>query len=161
MLINGAATMRGQFAGEIAAGPNDVCGFGRVDVTAALDEHMRCDDDPAAAVGTGEMRRWTVPAAVPGRPLKVTLVRTDPPSLEGVGSLVNQLYLQLQAPDGTVLNGDTTQFPTATNNVQQITVASPSEGAYTVRVRGVSVPSGPKQPFALVVAGGTGLKRVP
>jgi subtilisin family serine protease len=161
VLINGAATMRGQFTGEITAGPNNVCGFGRVDVTAALapapDEQLRYADDPGAAVGTGEMRRWTVPAAGPETPLKVTLVWTDAPSLEGVGSLVNQLYLQVQAPDGTVLNGDTTPFPTATNNVQQVTVPAPATGAWTVRVRGVSVTAGPRQPFALVISGGTGL----
>nr|WP_221375239.1 S8 family serine peptidase [Actinoplanes polyasparticus] len=161
MLINGAATMRGQFTGEITAGPNNVCGFGRVDVTATLapapDQQLRYVDDPGAAVGTGEMRRWTVPAAGPEVPLKATLVWTDAPSLEGVGSLVNQLYLQVQAPDGTVLNGDTTPFPTATNNVQQVTVPAPATGTWTVRVRGVSVTAGPRQPFALVVSGGTGL----
>jgi serine protease AprX len=162
VLINGAATMSGQFAGEISAGPNNVCGFGRVDVTAALapapDEQLRYDDS-SEGVATGQMRRYTVPASEAGTPLKVTLVWTDPPSLEGIGSLVNQLYLQVQAPDGTVLDGDTTPFPTATNNVQQVTVPTPVPGDYTVRVRGVSVPGSPSQPYAVVVSGGTDLVR--
>nr|WP_296071135.1 S8 family serine peptidase [uncultured Actinoplanes sp.] len=157
VLINGAAPMAGQFPGEIPPGPNSVSGFGRVDVTAALDG-LRHEQ---GTVTTGQLRRFTVEAAGAGTPLKVTLVWTDAPALEGVGSLVNQLYLQVQAPDGTVLDGDTTAFPIATNNVQQVTIATPVAGTYTVRVRGVSVTERapgtaadrPRQPFALVMSG--------
>jgi serine protease AprX len=168
VLINGAAPMQGQFPGEITAGPNNASGFGRVDVTAAVDEHLKYDDDPGNSVASGEMRRYAVEVAEPAGPLKVTLVWTDAPSLEGVGSLVNQLYLQVQTPDGTVLDGDTTRFGTATNNVQQITIAAPQAGAYTVRVRGLSVAQHApdatpadraRQTFAVVMSGGTGLTR--
>jgi hypothetical protein len=170
VLVNGAVPMRGQFPGEIAAGPNNVSGFGRVDVTAALapqpDQRARYADDPVHSVATGQMRRYAVEVAGPDAPLKITLVWTDAPSLEGVGSLVNQLYLQVQAPDGTLLDGDTTPFGAATNNVQQVTIAAPVAGAYTVRVRGLSVTEHatgatptdrPRQTFALVMTGGTGL----
>jgi serine protease AprX len=157
VLVNGATPMGGQFDGEIPAGPNNVSGFGRVDVTAALDG-PRYEQD---SVATGQIRRYRVEAAGSDVPLKVTLVWTDAPSLEGVGSLVNQLYLQVQAPDGTVLDGDTTRFPIATNNVQQVTITAPVAGTYTVRVRGVSVTEGapgtpadrPRQTFAAVMSG--------
>ncbi|NMO55583.1 S8 family serine peptidase [Actinoplanes sp. TBRC 11911] len=170
VLINGAVPMRGQFPGEITAGPNNVSGFGRVDVTAALTpepgHELRYDDDPGHSVACGQMRRYAVEAVGPDVPLKVTLVWTDAPSLEGVGHLVNQLYLQVQAPDGTLFDGDTTPFGAATNNVQQVSIVSPAAGAYTVRVRGLSVTEHapgatpadkPRQTFAVVMSGGTGL----
>jgi hypothetical protein len=69
-------------------------------------------------------------------------------------------------PNGGVTDGDTTPFPTATNNVQQVTINNPVAGKYTIRVRGISVStqapgaapgSNPRQDFALVVSNGYGL----
>ncbi|HEY6595875.1 MAG TPA: S8 family serine peptidase [Asanoa sp.] len=137
ILVNGAVPMVGQFAGEIAAGPNMASGFGRVDVMGSMAAEFV--DEPDHAVSTGEMRTYEVSAVDPGTPLKITLVWTDAPSLEGVGELVNQLYLQVRTPDGAVLDGDITPFPTATNNVQQVRITAPTAGVYTVRVRGVAV----------------------
>ncbi len=104
----------------------------------------------------------------PAAPLKVSLVWTDAPSPAGNGGLVNQLYLQVLAPDGTVLNGDLTAFPVATNNVQRVMITAPAAGTYTIRVRGISViidspggaPTGNlRQDFALTVANGATLTR--
>ena len=47
--------------------------------------------------------------------------------------------LFLIAPDGGVSDGDTSPSPTATNNVQQVLIAAPGAGVYTIRVHGVSV----------------------
>ncbi|MEL7361563.1 MAG: vWA domain-containing protein, partial [Bacteroidota bacterium] len=84
--------------------------------------------------------------------------------------LQNTLYLQVVRPDGTVLDGDTTPFPTATNNVQQVLIDTPAPGTYEVRVRGVAVNQqapgaspgvNPRQDFALVVSNGIGFSTQP
>ncbi|SDK78574.1 Subtilase family protein [Glycomyces sambucus] len=163
LLVNGAVPLTGQYQGEVPAGPNPVSGFGRVDVTGAVGPEQRVAfaDAPDHAVATGEIRTFRIEAADASRPLKATLVWTDAPSLEGLGGLVNELYLQLETPSGEVRNWDANPVTRVTNNVQQITVAAPGPGVYTVRVRGVSVTEhapgaapagGLRQDFALAVA---------
>lgn len=167
-LVNGAAPMRGQFPGEVMPGNNNVTGFGRVALAATVTPGMLFADDPADAVATGETREYQVDGVEPGEPLAITLVWTDAPSQPGNGSLVNRLYLQVLTPIGTVLDGDLTPFPLATNNVQRITIQAPSGGRYTIRVHGISVvidspgaaPTGNlRQDFALAVANGDTLTK--
>jgi hypothetical protein len=168
-LINGATALPGQFPQEVPAGANTVSGFGRIDVTQSLvPEPLRRTvfaDDPDHGVATGQLRTYQVQAADLTRPLKVTLVWTDAPAGSDDGGLENQLYLRVQAPDGGVSDGDTSPFPTATNNVQQVLIAAPVAGAYTIRVHGVSVTqqapraspgagAAPRQDFALAVSNG-------
>ena len=59
-----------------------------------------------------------------------------------------------------MFQGDITPFPTVRNNAQQIEIATPVDGIYTIRVRGVSVTqqapgaalgTNPRQDFALVI----------
>jgi serine protease AprX len=163
-LVNGADTIPGQFPGEIPAEPNIVNGFGRVNVASSLghdDQQTLFVDEPDHTVQTGQTRIFEAQVTDTSRSLKVTLAWTDAPSLEGAGSLENQLYLQVRHPDGVVEDGDITAFPTVTNNVQQVTLDTPAAGTYEIRVRGVSVtqqapgatlgPS-PRQDFALVVS---------
>jgi hypothetical protein len=138
-----------------------------VDVTGSVApeplHRMLFADEPDHAVSTGQMRTFQVRAADTALPVKLTLVWTDAPGLEGVGGLVNQLYLQLQAPDGGVTDGDVHPMLEVKNNVQQVVVANPVAGAYTIRVRGVSVTqqspgaaagASPRQDFALAVSNG-------
>jgi subtilisin family serine protease len=143
LLVNGAVPIRGQFAGEIPQGPNAVSGFGRVDVARSIGSNpghrTRFADAPEHAVATGEIRKFPIEAADSDLPLKITLVWTDAPAPGGLGGLVNELYLQLVTPSGQVINWDGNPVTRVTNNVQQITVAVPEEGVYTIRVRGVSV----------------------
>jgi len=96
-------------------------------------------DAPDHAVATGEIRRFQIKAADSDLPLKITLAWTDAPAPEGIGGLVNELYLQLVTPSGQVINWDANPVTRVTNNVQQIIVAAPVEGVYTIRVRGISV----------------------
>jgi serine protease AprX len=163
LLVNGAVAIRGQYPGEVPEGPNPVSGFGRVDVARALGagQCVRFADAPAEAVATGEIRRYRIEAADPDRPLKITLAWTDAPALEGLGGLVNELYLQLETPSGAVLNWDANPPTRVTNNVQQLLVPAPEDGVYTIRVRGVSVTQhapgaapagGLRQDFALAAA---------
>ncbi len=173
-LVNGAVPMGGQFMGEIGAVPNNVCGFGRVNLTEALVpgalEQALFADEPDYAVETGEIRSFEVQVVSAADPLKATLVWTDAPSPANVGTLQNTLYLQVVQPDGTVIDGDVTPFPTATNNVQQVLINAPAPGTYTIRVRGVAVGqqapgaapgANPRQDFALVVSNGMGFSTQP
>jgi serine protease AprX len=180
-LVNGAVGMAGQFVGEIPAVPNTVEGFGRVKVmesvtpgssTANALHQTLFADEPEFAVQTGQKREFQVQPVNLALPLKVTLVWTDAPAVAGLGGLVNQLYLQVVKPDGTVQNGDTSAYPTVSNNVQQVTVTTPLvAGSYTIRVWGVSVTqhtpavtpgAAPRQDFALAVSNvmGTSLQPV-
>jgi uncharacterized protein (TIGR03437 family) len=168
-IVNGAEPMDGQFTGEIPAGVNSVTGFGRVNAASTIhpgqSERVAFDDDPVNAVETGQVRTFPLQVAHLNEPLKATLCWTDRESTNA-GGLQNRLYLQVVGPGGTVFDGDVTPFPAVTNNVQQVTVATPSAGEYTVRVRGVSVVhqapgaasgTNPRQDFALVVSNAFGL----
>lgn len=184
-LVNGAQRMSpGQFAAdttdnipatnEIPPEPNNVDGFGRVNLTESLipDPLRRTlfADEPDYAVETGQIRTFQVKVIATAEPLKVTMAWTDSPSLVNVGGLQNELYLQVVRPDMTVVDGDVTVFPNATNNVQQIVINTPPVGTYEIRVRGVSVTRqapgastgpNPRQDFALVVSNGMGFSVQP
>ena len=170
-LVTGAAPMAGQFAGEVPTGSNDVSGFGRVDVASTVaalsSKRTLFADDPDDAVMTGERRIYRIDEVDPDAPLVVTLVWTDAPS--GLGGLVNRLYLSVQTPDGTYLNGDVSPFPNPVNNVQRVVIPAPAAGAHAIRVFGTSVITtstrvtsavGERQDFAIVAANGTSLTRI-
>lgn len=174
-LVNGAVAMAGQVAGEIPAGPNNVNGLGRINLAEALTPGALARtlfaDEPDYAVASGEMRTFQVQANDTAAPLKVTLVWTDAPALVNVGGLVNTLYLQVVPPGGAAaIDGDSTAFPVATNNVQQVVIPAPMAGLYEIRVRGVNVtqhapgvPAGPapRQDFALAVSNAMGMSLQP
>lgn len=181
-LVNGCKPMAGQFPGEIPsppAGPdapmqNPVCGFGRVDMTNSLApgvlKRALFADEPTYAVETMQMRAFQVQLIDTSEPLRVTLCWTDAPAAAGLGGLVNQLYLRVMRPDGTLADGDVTAYPTVTNNVQQVVIRNPVAGTYEIRVYGVAVaqnaPSvtvggNPKQDFAVVVSNGMGMSLQP
>jgi serine protease AprX len=169
-LVNGAVPMAGQFDGEVPRGCNQVCGFGRVDVASAVAALPSLfADEPEDAVMTGESRLYRIEPGGPSAPLTVTLVWTDAPSGAGHGRLVNELYLSVQAPDGTWTAGDPGTFPHPENNVQRVVVPAPAEGAHLVRVYGTSViehaarptfAGAARQDFAIVAAGGASLVRI-
>jgi serine protease AprX len=110
---------------------------------------------------------------VPGsdEPLKITLAYTDVPGFPGaIPALVNDLDLEVVAPDGTLYRGN--QFgagesvpnaptPDKLNNVEGIYLSQPAPGDYLVRVRGSKIvqdaitntPNAIDQDFALVSSG--------
>jgi len=184
-LVNGAVLMSpGQFTkgtgnppmpatDEIPPEPDVVNGFGRVDATESLTpgalKRTLFADEPSYAVGTGSVQPFQVQLIDASQPLRVTLCWTDSPSI-GAGGLVNQLYLRVALPDGTLVDGDVTPYPTVSNNVQRVVIPTPAAGTYEIRVHGVvvtqnapSVPQigNPKQDFALVVSNGMGMSLQP
>ncbi|MGQ9684528.1 MAG: S8 family serine peptidase, partial [Anaerolineae bacterium] len=90
------------------------------------------------------------------RPFRATLVWTDYPGNEGSGkTLVNDLHLEVYAPDGTRYYGNnaTAGSPDTINNVETVRIADNAPaGRWHVIVRGGNIPMGP-QPFALVLSG--------
>ncbi len=85
-------------------------------------------------------------------PLKATLVWTDQPaSTKAKKVLVNDLDFTVMVPNGSILYGNGGEEPDRLNNVEQVLLASPDTGNYTLCVNGSNIPEGP-QPFALVVS---------
>ncbi|MCH9649048.1 MAG: S8 family serine peptidase [Deltaproteobacteria bacterium] len=161
-LINSAVNMTGT-----AAIPGNCQGWGRVLLDEALHfggearELFVEDDTTGFAQGSsGDTRTFNISVGSSLEPLKVTLAWTDFPAAPLASpTLVNDLDLEISGPTGTFLGnvfsgGVSTGGGSADrlNNVEQVLLANPQVGNYTVTVRSFTVPSGP-QPFAVSVAG--------
>ena len=162
-LLNSTQAMTGTGAGPV---PDACQGWGRVLLDNALyfDGQARrliaVDDPGFPRGGAGQVRTFTVQVAA-GQPLRATLVWTDFPSTPAASiNLENDLDLEVSGPSGTFLGnvlaaGASTAggSPDRRNNVEQVVLAAPDAGFYTITVRAFNVPSS-AQPFALVVSGG-------
>jgi len=185
MLINGAWDMSpGQYGTgatrEIPAGwdtghdlPNNVEGYGRVDLEHTLFPGSGWGDDPARklvvhdvspGLTTGSADAYTFTVTSAANPLTVTLAWTDPFAATGAGvKLVNNLDLDVRSPGGATRyqpNRRDTTFTSidTVNNVEQVIVTSPASGAWSIRVLGTGVPGNGQsgtttQPYALVISG--------
>lgn len=168
-LINSAADM--DASGGTAPVPNNDEGWGRVDLEALIDSDARYDFlDQTELLGVDQVFEKRVVSGSPETPLKITLVYTDVPGLPAaIPALVNDLDLEVVAPDGSVYRGN--QFEagesvpnvTATdnlNNVEAVHILRPLPGDYVIRVRARRVVEDARldttaidQDFALVVSG--------
>jgi hypothetical protein len=186
-LINGAESIApGQFEAdttgtppipatdEIPDEPNNVDGFGRANVTRSLVPGRLglalFADEPDYAVESGQIRTFAVQAVDTAEPLKVTLVWTDRQGPADIGGLENELYLRVREPGGGIVDGDSTPYPTVTNNVQQVVIDAPGVGTYEIEVHGVTIThqapgagggANPRQDFALVVSNAMGFSLQP
>ncbi len=160
-LINSGHDMTGA-----AAIPSNCQGWGRV----LLDDSLHFsgesrslfieDDGTGFAQGSSGEDRVFQLNVESGEPLKVTLTWTDFPATPAANpTLVNDLDLIVSGPGGTYLgnvfsSGESTTGGSADrlDTVEQVLLANPPAGAYTVTVRSFTVPGGP-QPFALVATG--------
>lgn len=156
-LLNGATDLSpGQHISpmEVPPRPNNVEGWGRVNVAAMLDPpapKVLEFVDEGAGLSTGQSRVFEYNVLGNSVPLAVTLVWTDPPSSSLSGKqLVNDLDLRVLTPGGQTLMGNGTID--ITNNVESVDIPSPAPGVYRITVSGRNVPSGP-QSFALVISG--------
>ncbi len=157
-LINGAAELTpGQYGTgaylEIPARPNNVEGWGRVDLAYSVKPTGIRDVryvDNTTGLSTGGVQTYTYTLTGSTSPLRVTLVWTDyPGSTTAANALVNDLDLAVVKPNGTTVYGNGGDH---LNNVEGVDVVSPAVGTYTVRVTATNVPYGP-QPYAVVVSG--------
>ncbi|HEX3129172.1 MAG TPA: S8 family serine peptidase [Thermoanaerobaculia bacterium] len=162
-LVNSAVSMA-----NTTAIPANCQGWGRVLLENALSFTGQTrklfvkDTDSFNTGSTNEDRTYNFTVSA-GEPLKVTLAWTDFPSTPAASvNLNNDLDLIVTGPSGTFLgnvfaSGLSTTGGTGDrrNTLEQVLIAAPSAGSYTVTVRSVNVPDGP-QPFALVVTGALG-----
>lgn len=153
-LLAGAVDLTpGQFAGrvEVPPAPNNVEGWGRLDLTNALypvPPRQVTFVDAAPGIGTAQWYTQTFAVASASAPLRVVLAWTDyPGSAMAVPNLVNDLDLVVTLPGG----GTARATPDRLNNIEGVIIERPPAGVYTVTVRGHNVPFGP-QPFALVIS---------
>ena len=123
-----------------------------------------------AAITTGVTHTFTVDSVGCAEPLKFTLNWSDPPGAVGSGiQLVNNLDLEVVAPDGTIYKGNVFSggwsvaagAADTLNSIENVYLRYPLPGTYTVRVIGRSVPGkgvttpfdDTRQGYALVATG--------
>ncbi|HWI64824.1 MAG TPA: S8 family serine peptidase [Symbiobacteriaceae bacterium] len=146
-LINGAAAMDTNLTWKDN-------GWGRVDINNSLYGRPFKFVNEEKALQTGEAQSYTY-AVKAGQPLKITLAWSDyPANPSAEKTLVNDLDLVIKGPDGKEILGNHMLGAGVdrTNNVENIVIASPGAGNYTVTVKGYNVPQGPQR-FALVASG--------
>ncbi|MFO8059635.1 MAG: S8 family serine peptidase [Bacillota bacterium] len=156
--------------------PNCSQGWGLLNLEGSLywpgdARSMKAWDNPTQ-LNTGDGWEEEILIGDGSQPLHLHLVWTDPAPAQGSQRhLVNDLNLELVAPDGSVYRGNNLTGinpgysisggeADSVNNNEGIrllpghsTPGDLPEGQYTVRVVGGNIPQGP-QPFALVVRGG-------
>jgi len=141
-------------------GPDYASGYGIADALAAYNI-VTPSQVLEGTIANGETKTYTVTVTSPATPLKATLVWDDPaPALNAAPKLVNNLDLELVAPDGAttqlpwVLDPAQPAQPATTgvdslNNVEQVYVPNPTAGVWTIRLKGTAIPQG-AQTFSLV-----------
>jgi subtilisin-like proprotein convertase family protein len=167
MLVNSAVPIPFDAEGRPITIPSDEQGWGRV----LLDNALYFSGDSRGLWVADDMGDFTSPADSPlifqlsmqdtGEPLEVTLAWTDYPSTPAaVTNLVNDLDLRVDGPSGGFWGNHFFQnvsqaggTPDRLNNLEQVLIADPAPGIYSIQVSPHAVPAGP-QSFALVVTGG-------
>ncbi|HMI82608.1 MAG TPA: S8 family serine peptidase [Polyangiaceae bacterium] len=167
--------------GAITPIPSNEQGWGRIRLDQALfftggarklyiDDHRQ-----GVAAGATAAFTYTVNAVEASQALKVTLTYTDYPGMPdsppmaqpsvtdamtwSAPRLVNDIDLSVTGPSGTYLGNVFMDGASSTggtgdkrNNVEQVLLAAPTAGTYTITVKPVSIVQG-NQDFALVVTG--------
>ncbi|MCA9253354.1 MAG: S8 family serine peptidase [Phycisphaerales bacterium] len=143
-------------------GPDYKTGYGSVRIQRTID-FMRTDSFLEGQATQGSVQTLLVVVAAGDSELKVTLAWDDPPGTPNVSpSLVNDLDIRVFAPNGTqhfpwtlggIANPSAPAVQTQadhTNNIEQVYVASPQPGIWTVEIHGFDVPVGPQTYSACV-----------
>ncbi len=172
---------------SVERAPSDQQGFGRINLDRALYfkgdarqlilEDVSSSDDNALATGDEHSLDLVVRS---GEDLRISLVWTDPAAESFSGRmLINDLDLELHAPDGSIYLGnrnfvDSYSTPISAavdeeardtvNPVENIFIANPQQGTWTVTVKARSVPGNgqisphpsTRQGYALLMSGDIG-----
>ena len=170
MLIASGVQITGEGTTSEATWPNNDQGFGRVllsnilPIATAGDTFRTQVVDETAGLLTGQAQAYTFHVTSGTGTLRFVLAWTDYPGTLGASrALVNDLDLQVTAPNGTAYFGNHFgSFATGqsvpsgsfdrTNVEEAVILKVSAAGDYRVRVIGANVPVGP-QPFALVATG--------
>lgn len=168
-LINGAVDVNG--VSTAAAAPNGSEGWGRVNLKNVLNTGAAITyvNETHVLTGTGNSKTYNGTIADAARPLRVTLVWTDPPAA-GDPALVNDLNLEVTVggttyrgnllSNGISVAGGTTD---SINNVENVFLPPGRSGPLSIKVTGGAIngdgvignADATDQHFALVVANGS------
>lgn len=172
MMINSAREIDG--AGTGAAAPNPNQGWGRVHLDDVLffsgDQRGLWILDESPGLQTGDSDEHFLDVSGSDEPLKITLVWHDYPALVNANPhIVNALRLEVETPHGETWTqklspggglGDPDPYQDTSagdyddrNTVHEIRLADPVTGTYSIRVRGLQVAEGGRQPYALAATG--------
>jgi subtilisin family serine protease len=149
--------------------PNDLEGWGRLqaddvlyfpgDKRSTIVRDIRPEN--SWSLNTGEFFQAQINVTSAGEPLRITMAFHDAPAaLQAAYAPVNDLDVVAISPSGKIYSGNhlVEGFSTSgekgdpLNNVEQIILAKPETGAWTIQVHGRAVNVG-KQGFALVASG--------
>lgn len=168
-LINGAVEVSG--TGAVAARPNGAEGWGRVNLKNVLNTGaaMTQIDQSSTLGAVGEIRNFAGTVPDSGRPVRVSLVWTDPPGA-GDPAIVNDLDLEVLV-GGSTYRGNVFAAGTSVtggaadvrNNVENVFLPAGVSGPITIRVIAKALNGDgvlgnvdtTDQHFALVVYNGT------
>lgn len=148
--------------------PDNNIGWGRVCLDNTLyfsgDSRKLAVWDDTTGLSTGQNKTDSVYVNTNAEPLKITMVYTDYYAAAG-GSTINNLDLVVTSPGGAqtylgnVFSGGwstTGGTADALNPEECVYIKQPALGAWAIRINAPSVPSGTRQPYAIVVSGGLG-----
>ncbi len=153
------------------SGPDFQFGYGRIDGQAAVDAIIAGELGEFCFTAQSEVHDYTVTVGEGTAELKASLAWDDPPgSLAALTKLVNDLDIELIAPDATVyypwvLDPGAPENVAATgvdslNNQEQVLVENPAAGDWTVRVIASTLPEAP-QTYSLVFPGAGAVAMTP
>ncbi|MGN6555958.1 MAG: S8 family serine peptidase, partial [Verrucomicrobiota bacterium] len=167
-LINSATDM--DDAAGTAPVPNQDEGWGRLNLPALVGSTRDYDFvDQSVLLTNAAVYEKRILVGSADEPLKITLAYTDVPGMpSAVIALVNDLDLEVTAPDGRVYRGNQFEagesipnavLPDTINNVEAVHLRAPLPGEYVIRVRATRVVEDARretspvdQDFALVVS---------
>ena len=151
--------------------PNNQEGWGRISLTNLFSPNtQRWFLDQSVLLETHKDYERTFMIAGPSQPLRIIMAYTDVPSIPAaMPSLVNDLDLELLAPDGAIYRGNQIEngysIPYASgrdslNNVECILIKRPQPGEYRLRIHGKNIVQDSRrdtaavdQDFACVISG--------
>ena len=145
-------------------GPDYLYGYGLVNASAAKDQ-ISPEFNRSGSVAHSEIDEYVVFVAAGTTALEVALNWIDPYGVKDdpAADIVNNLDLELVAPDGTVHypwtgpglanpgSLSTRTGPNTIDTAEKVDVENPTEGGWIIRITGTGIPSGP-QAYALVTS---------
>ena len=148
----------------VTPGPDYQTGYGSVRAAPAADVIIE-ERFLEAEVAQGETYTFLVLVGPTDTELRVTLAWDDPAGTPDVNPvLVNDLDLRVLSPGGGTVHFPWTLDPAnpadpavrtqrdGVNNIEQVVIDAPAQGAYTVEVTGFNIAEGPTQTFGVAAS---------